>query len=134
MRTGKIFNADIVEVISKMGHTDEIVVADCGLPIPEGVKRIDISLNKNNPRFMEVLKILLEEYICESYVLAKEIKKHNKEIEEEINEILKDCEVEYISHEKFKERTKNAKAIIRTGECTPYANIILKSGVFFGRE
>ncbi|PIW12307.1 MAG: D-ribose pyranase, partial [Candidatus Infernicultor aquiphilus] len=40
-------------------------------------------------------------------------------------------EVKFISHEELKELSKQARAIIRTGECSPYANIILISGVIF---
>ncbi len=131
MMKTKLFNADIIEVISKMGHTDEIVIGDAGLPIPEGVKRIDLAISEGNPTFMDVLKVLSEAFECEGYVLANEIKEKNENVETQIQDLLKGIESEYISHEAFKERTANAKAVIRTGECTPYANIILKSGVIF---
>jgi len=127
----KLLNADILEVISKMGHTDEIVIADAGLPIPDGVKRIDLALTAGQPSFMDVLKALLESFECESYTLATEIKKNNPGIEKHIHDLLEDKEVAYISHEAFKNKTASAKAVIRTGECSPYANVILKSGVIF---
>jgi D-ribose pyranase len=114
-----------------MGHTDEIVIADAGLPIPDGVKRIDLALVKGIPSFLDVLKILLKNYECEEYYLAEEIKENNPDIEKEIIKLLENKKNNYITHEEFKKRCKNVKAIIRTGECTPYANIILKSGVIF---
>jgi len=131
MMKSTLLNADIIEVISKMGHTDEIVIADAGLPIPAGVKRIDLAIKAGQPTFLDVLNVLLETFECEGYILADEIKEKNPDVEKEVNKLLKDKQVEYISHEAFKEKTKNAKAIIRTGECTPYANVILKSGVIF---
>jgi len=131
MMKSQLLNADIIEVISKMGHTDEIVIADAGLPIPEGVKRIDLAVVQGQPAFMDVLKVLLESFECEGYVLAEEIKENNPHVEEQIHALLDDKEIEFVSHEVFKNRTKNAKAIIRTGECTPYANVILSSGVIF---
>ncbi len=131
MKKGKMLNAEIMSVISKMGHTDEIVVADCGLPIPDGVKRIDLALVNGVPSFLQTLEALLETYECESYTLANEIKDKNHEMHNEINNILHGKKVEYVSHEEFKKRLSNVKAVIRTGESTPYANIILQSGVIF---
>ena len=131
MMKSQLLNADIIEIISKMGHTDEIVIADAGLPIPDGVKRIDLALVQGQPSFIDVLKVLLEQYECEGYLLAEEIKDKNPHVEEQIHALLDEKEVEYVSHEAFKNRTQNAKAVIRTGECTPYANVILKSGVIF---
>ncbi len=131
MKSSSLLNADIIEVISKMGHTDEIVIGDAGLPVPEGVKRIDIAVKQGTPGFIEVLKTLLEAFECEGYVLAEEIKTMNPAVESEIKGLLSDVPVTYVSHESFKIQTKSAKAVIRTGECTPYANVILKSGVIF---
>lgn len=131
MKKGTFLNADIMEVISKMGHMDEIVIADAGLPIPDGVRRIDLALKPGYPDFMSVLKVLLEVYACESYVMASEIKEKNPEMEKQILEALGDSQKEYVSHQAFKAATANAKAVIRTGECTPYANVILRSGVLF---
>ena len=131
MRKGKLLNADIVEVISKMGHTDAIVIGDAGLPVPDGVRRIDLALTAGTPGFLEVLDALLGEYQCEAYVLANEITDKNPDMEKAIKERLKDASVTYVSHEEFKRSCKDAKAVIRTGECTAFANVILKSGVIF---
>ena len=131
MKKGKLLNSKIVEVISKMGHTDEIVIADVGLPIPDHVSRIDLSVVEGLPSFLEVLDALLADYECEGYILASEISDNNTKIEKAIKTRLKDATLYYVSHEEFKKRCNNAKAVIRTGECTPYANVILQSGVIF---
>ena len=131
MKKGRFLNADILEVISKMGHMDEIVIGDAGLPIPDGVRRIDLAIVPGAPEFILVLRELLEVYACEGYMLAEEIHEKNLEIEKQIKELLPEAEGRYVPHKAFKEATKHAKAVIRTGECTPYANIILRSGVIF---
>lgn len=131
MRKGKMLNSEIMSVISKMGHTDKIVIADAGLPIPDHVKRIDLALINGVPTFLQVLDALLEVYQCESYVLADEISDSNKATHKEILSKLHDSTVRYVSHEEFKKKCNDVKAIIRTGECTPFANIILQSGVIF---
>lgn len=131
MKKGNLFNSVINEVISKMGHTDMIVVGDSGLPIPNGVKRIDLALTKGIPGFMETLEILVDNLEVEAVILASEIKENNIEINDDIEKLFPNLEIQYVNHEDFKSITSEAKAIIRTGECTPYANIILKSGVIF---
>ena len=131
MKKNGVINSELVRVIAEMGHKDSLVVSDCGLPIPEEVERIDLSLNKGYPEFLKVLKALLDDLIVEKAVLAAEIKEQSPELEEKILALLPDVEVEYISHEEFKAATKNSRAVVRSGEITPFANIILISGVDF---
>lgn len=139
MKKGKLLNSEISYVISKMGHTDSLTIGDCGLPIPDGVQRIDLAVIKGIPKFIPVLQAILEEQLVEKVILAEEIKENNSELNKEIIEILKQEErkndrlinVEYIPHEYLKQETAKSKAVIRTGEYKPYANIVLVSGVTF---
>ncbi len=131
MRKGNILNSEIISVLSKMGHTDKICIADAGLPIPDHVKRIDLSLIKGMPSFMDTLQTVLSDYECESYILAEEIEEYNTSIHHDIQTMLKGKKALYVNHEEFKMMLHDMKAVIRTGECTPYANIILESGVIF---
>lgn len=129
MKKNGILNSEISKVLSEMGHTDTIVIADCGLPIPEDVKRIDLALKQGSPSFLEVLEALEADMEIEKVILAEEIQDFNSELEDVLKN--KFTEKEYVSHEEFKKLTRKAKAVIRTGEATPYANIILHSGVIF---
>lgn len=135
MKKTRLLNSEISYEISKIGHTSHITICDAGLPIPLGVKRIDLAIEKGYPSFIKVLDSVLSEMEVEEIVLAEEIKEKNSKIYEEIKEIFKKYDMEpkikFISHENFKKVTEESVAIIRTGECTPYANIILKSGVVF---
>ena len=136
MKKTGIINADISRVLSYMGHTDKIAVGDCGLPIPEETERVDLALRLGTPRFMEVLEAVLDDMVIEKVVLAEEIKENNPALLAEIQNLLKERElqvpVEFISHAQLKEETKSCKAVIRSGENTPYANIILQSACIFG--
>lgn len=136
MKKTGIINADISRVLSYMGHTDRIAVGDCGLPIPEETERIDLALRLGTPRFMEVLEAVLDDMVIEKVVLAEEIKENNPALLAEIQNLLKERElqvpVEFISHVQLKEETKSCRAVIRSGENTPYANIILQSACIFG--
>jgi D-ribose pyranase len=131
MKKNGILNSHISEVLSRMGHTDTIVIADCGLPIPDETIRIDLSLKKGTPSFMETLEAVLEDMKIEKVTLAKEIKDNNPEVEEKVVNQIYGVPVDYVSHEELKQLSKKAKAVIRTGEITPYANIILHAGVIF---
>ena len=131
MKKGGIVNQDLLNVMGSLGHTDRIVVCDEGLPIDKNVKRIDLSITKGVVKFMDVLKPLLDELVVEKIILAQEIVTKSPAMYQEILALTKGIPVEPVSHEEFKKLTKDTKAIIRTGECTPYTNIILQSGVNF---
>lgn len=131
MKKVGMLNSDITEVIAKMGHTDTIAIGDCGLPIPGCTKRIDLALTNGVPGFIQTLEIVLRDLEIEEVVLAKEIMEVNPKVYEEIKNLIGDVKITFISHEELKSDLKNCKAVIRTGEQTPYANIILKSGVIF---
>lgn len=131
MKKQGILNSEIATVLAKLGHTDTIVIADCGLPIPDGVKRIDLALEQGLPSFIKTLEVVLSDMEVESVTLAEEIKTNNPNLSKQVLDKLNNKNIQYISHEEFKEKTKQAKAVIRTGEVTPYANIILHAGVIF---
>lgn len=126
-----MLNSEIAGVLAQLGHTDTIVIADCGLPIPDDVKRIDLALELGTPSFLQVLQAVVNDMAVEKITLAEEICTHNEQVRSETEAMLSQAVCEYVPHERFKELTKGAKAVIRTGEATPYANIILHAGVIF---
>lgn len=133
MKKQGILNSEISRVLSYMGHTDTICIGDCGLPIPDEVERIDLALCFGEPTFMRTLEIVAGDMKVEKIVLAEEIKEKNPDVLSKIQAYFAglDVEVEFVSHTELKARTHDCKAVIRTGEVTPYANIILQSGVIF---
>ena len=133
MKRAGILNSEISRVLSYMGHTDCICVGDCGLPIPDEVERIDLALAFGEPTFMRTLEIVVSDMKVEKIVLAEEIKTQNPAVLQQVEELFagQAVEVEFVSHTELKERTYDCKAVIRTGEITPYANIILQSGCIF---
>lgn len=120
-----------------MGHTDRLCIGDCGLPIPEETKRIDLAVKFNMPTFMDVLKEVAKDMKIEKIFLAEEIKSNNPAVLNEIETYFAKSETGfipetvYIPHVELKEMTRECKAVIRTGETMPYANIILQSGCIF---
>ncbi|WP_293721224.1 D-ribose pyranase [uncultured Cetobacterium sp.] len=135
MKRGRLLNSELSYEISKIGHTSHITVCDAGLPFPKGVKRIDLAIEAGFPSFINTLDAILSEMMVEEIVLAEEIKTINPTVYNEILETFQkngmNPKISFVTHTEFKETTKDSEAIVRTGECTPYANIILKSGVVF---
>ncbi|GAB3248217.1 D-ribose pyranase [Chitinimonas naiadis] len=131
MKRTTLLNSALSEVIATLGHGDMLVIGDAGLPIPAGPQRIDLAITRDLPRFMEVLEVVLSEMQVESAVVASELKDRNPTVAARIPTLLGKTPVEAMSHEDFKQLTRSARAVVRTGECSPYANIILRAGVVF---
>lgn len=127
-----ILNSEICKVLADLGHTDMVVIADCGLPIPDGVKKIDLALKLGTPGFIEVVELLAQYMQIEKATIASEIHVKNPATYANLETTLgAEVSLEELSHEEFKLLTHKARAIIRTGEATPYANVILHAGVIF---
>ncbi len=133
MKKSGILNSEISRVLSYLGHTDQIAIGDCGLPIPEEVERIDLALKFGVPTFMETLETVAADMKIEKIILAEEIKEQNPKVLGEIEKLFagQPVETEFVSHAELKSLTHDCRAVIRTGETTPYANIILQAGCIF---
>lgn len=133
MKRAGILNSEISRVLSYLGHTDCIAIGDCGLPIPDETERIDLALAFGEPTFLRTLELVAQDMKIEKIVLAEEIKSQNPQVLQGIEELFagQGVEVEFVSHIQLKDQTKSCKAVIRTGEITPYANIILQAGCIF---
>ncbi|MBE9610277.1 D-ribose pyranase [Chitinilyticum piscinae] len=132
MKKHGILNRDIARVLAGMGHTDSIVIADCGLPIPAGVECIDLSVTLGSPDFFSVLDAVLADFQCEQALFASESREHNPAVVHSAEGLAASgCAVRMVPHEEFKAACRQARAIIRTGEASPYANVVLYSGVIF---
>ena len=131
MKKSGILNADIAAVVAQLGHMDTLTIGDAGLPIPQGPKRIDLVVKPGLPAFLDVLAVVLQEQVVEKAVIAAEMEQVSPDLYRQLREVLGQIPVESVPHEEFKERTAHSRAVIRTGEFTPYANVILVSGVAF---
>ena len=131
MKKTTLLNSELSYIIATMGHMDTLVIADAGLPIPEGTVRIDLALTQGVPGAVQTLQVVLEELKVEKVILAEEAKERNPGFVSQVQALLPGVTVEYISHTEFKSRTSQARAVVRTGEFAPYANVILVSGVVF---
>ncbi|AOF53089.1 D-ribose pyranase [Rodentibacter caecimuris] len=139
MKKTMLLNAQLSHCIATLGHTDSITICDAGLPIPLNVERIDLALTAGVPRFLQTFDVVINEMFVERALIAEEIKQKNPEILTALLAKLQQLEtaqgnqiqLEFVPHEIFKKHTQQSKAIVRSGECSPYANVILYSGVPF---
>lgn len=130
MKKKGLLNSHISKMAADLGHTDTFCIADVGLPTFD-IHKIDLAIEFGIPSLMQIANLIDQHIEIESIVLAEEIKKHNPNLHNQITDKFKHIDIKYISHEDFKEMIKNCKSVIRTGENTPFGNIIFKSGVVF---
>lgn len=135
MKRTRLLNSELSYEIGRIGHTASITLCDAGLPIPAGLKRIDLAIERGYPSFVRTLDVLLSEMMVEEVVVASEIHAQNPALFREMSELFKSHgmkpRVTEVPHDEFKRLTRSSEVVVRTGECTPYANVILKSGVVF---
>lgn len=131
MKKTPLLNVELSEVIAGLGHGDMLVIGDAGLPIPLEVRRIDLALTRNVPGFVETLRVVLSEMQVQGVIVAEETGQKSPQILDAIKQLLPNTPIEEVTHTMLKAYTEDAVAAVRTGEFTPYANIILVAGVVF---
>lgn len=131
MKKTSLLQSDLSYTIATLGHLDMLVIADAGLPIPAETVRIDLALTKGVPGAIQTLTVVLDEMKVEKIVLAEEVKEGNPKYLAEVQSLLPNIPIEFVTHAELKTRTASARAVVRTGEFAPYANVILVSGVVF---
>jgi D-ribose pyranase len=131
MKKTALLNSALSQLIASLGHGDMLVIGDAGLPIPLGTARIDLALTRNVPGFLETLRVVLDEMQVQNAIVAEETGQVSPRIMQGIVQLLPGVPLSTVTHEALKETTRVARAVVRTGEFTPYANIVLVAGVVF---
>ncbi|MCL3861599.1 D-ribose pyranase [Actinotalea sp. K2] len=129
MKRDGVLNEALAGALARLGHTDLVVVGDCGLPRPHGVPVVDLALTFGVPTFAQVIDALHQEIVVEGIVVARETSTHNPAVDDLLR--ARFGEPVLVSHDELKERSATARLFVRTGEATPYANVLLRCGVPF---
>ncbi|KAB8041208.1 D-ribose pyranase [Janthinobacterium aquaticum] len=130
MKKTPLLNIALSQLVASLGHGDMVVIGDAGLPSQPGVPLIDLALTHGVPGFIQTVQTVLSEMQVEHHVVASELQANNPAMAQQVAALgLPDAR--QLSHEEFKQLSKRARAIVRTGECSPYANVILVAGVVF---
>ena len=155
MKTKGILNPQLAELVAEMGHGDILLIADRGIPFPQHDQTvcIDLSVKEGMPKVTDVMEVVLSELEIESVIIAHETKEVSPQVYKEFKEILDKIDnkgnpirEENIKHIDFKNifltgapvhedaidlTGREVKGIVRTGQFTPYAYIMLVAGVNF---
>ncbi len=129
MKKGGIINSLLAGSLARLGHTDRLVVCDAGLPVPPGPEVVDLAFRFGVPSFEAVLSGLLDELVVEGATAAEEVRSRNPGVHELL--VSRFPELELVSHGELKREVAAARLVVRTGEATPFANVILRCGVPF---
>ena len=131
MKKSGVLNHQLSGVIAAMGHTDLLVVADAGLPVPPGVSCVDLAVICGLPPMLDVVRAIAGELAIEELTVADELLPRDAALPAAVHGLFPDARFRTIPHEELKRQSARARAVVRTGECTPYANVVLASGVTF---
>jgi len=127
-KTG-ILNRHLAGALAELGHGDGVLVCDAGMPIPAGPRVVDLAFRAGVPSFAEVVDGLLDELVVEGATAALEVRDANPEASALLAGRFPNLQL--VTHEQLKELTAGARLVVRTGEARPYANVLLRCGVFF---
>jgi D-ribose pyranase len=132
MKKTGILHADLSRLVASMGHGERLVIGDAGLPAPPGVPVIDLALCEGVPTFLETLAVVLSELQVERAIIDVEMAAVSPLMSAAFHAAWpSDIALERIPHADLQVAARGAKAMVRTGEYTPYSNIILVAGVVF---
>ncbi|MYW65921.1 D-ribose pyranase [Streptomyces sp. SID8379] len=129
MKRGGILNRHLAGAIAELGHGDGVLVCDAGMPVPAGPHVVDLAFRAGVPAFAEVLDGLLDELVVEGGTAAHEVRAANPSTAELLDERVPS--LSFVTHEELKVLSASAKLVVRTGEARPFANVLLRCGVFF---
>ncbi|MEV4242296.1 D-ribose pyranase [Streptosporangium canum] len=129
MKRAGILNAALSGGLARLGHTDELLVCDSGMPLPPGVEVVDLAFLPGIPAFADVLDGILAELVVEGATAALEVRTANAECDALLGARLPG--LTYIPHSELKRLSRSSRLIVRTGEARPYANVLLRCGVAF---
>jgi D-ribose pyranase len=124
-----IIHGRLAVALAGLRHTDLFAISDSGFPTARGVEVIDLAVVYGVPSFDSVLAAVAAEIVVEKATMARETYAHNAPQADRIRSYFPD--VVEVNHEDLKLMAASAQFVVRTGEATPYSNVVLQAGVAF---
>ncbi|MGA3072147.1 MAG: D-ribose pyranase [Bryobacteraceae bacterium] len=128
LKTG-ILNPALNSLLSRIRHTNTLVIADRGFPFWPQIETIDISLVDDIPRVLDVVRAIRSNFAVARVFMAEEFLAANgNDVRLEFEQALSGIPLIFEPHVEFKKRVPQAIGLVRTGDTTQYANLIVESG------
>ena len=128
LKTG-ILNPQLNSLLARVRHTNALVIADRGFPFWPMIETVDISLVDDVPTVLQLIAVVRANHNFTLACMASEFQKNNSAaIRASFARGLAGIKTKFEPHVRFKQRVPGAIGLIRTGDTTPYANVILISG------
>lgn len=128
MKRGPLLHPGISHLLAATGHSDHFTICDRGFPVPIGPERIDLALTDDLPTVLDVLRIVHAEFVIDRVVIPAEVETVCPVHVARLREVLGEVPLMSVTHSAFKRMSHESRATIRTGDTTPYGNIIVVSG------
>ena len=128
MKRQGILHPELNRILSETGHTDILTICDRGFPVPQSVERLDLALVSDIPTVLDVLRAVHQEFVIDRVIVTEEMIEASPKRYEQLKEEFKELEFMVVSHQRFKQICPESRAVIRTGDSTPYANMMIVSG------
>jgi D-ribose pyranase len=130
LRIKGIINAQLQQRLTELRHTDLFAISDSGLPVPSHVPVVDLALCYGVPGFLQTLDLVLEEVTVEAAWTSRNVVQANPVVNSRLKSL---PDLQLIDHSDLKTKVSDCSFVVRTGEATPFANVILQAGVpWFG--
>jgi D-ribose pyranase len=131
MKRSGILNAHLAAAIAGIGHGQTILIADAGMPRTNQVPIVDLAVVLGCPSFIYVVTAIVAECSVERYTIAEELSVSGHPVLTQLRSCLIGTPEEVVSHTDLKALSNDALIFVRTGEATPYANVLLRASVVF---
>jgi len=127
LKTG-ILNPHILALLARVRHTNTLVITDRGFPFWPQLETVDISLVDDVPTVLQTLIAVRAHWgIGKAWMAQEFLKENDRKTQHAFAAALKGVPLSREPHVALKRRVPHAIGLIRTGDTTQYANIILES-------
>lgn len=127
MKSGVLIHPGLLEVLASLGHTSDLLICDAGYPVPPGIRTIDLAYRPGHAPFLDVLSVVVATIHVDRAAIATEA---GHDLAKAIDAVI-GFDADRIPHASLKDLARSCRGVVRTGEYTRYANVILTAGVAF---
>jgi len=126
-KTG-ILHPALNRILAETGHTDLLTICDRGFPVPPGPERVDLALTDDIPTVLDVLRAIDREFVIDKVIVTDEMKEASPSRYAQLEAEFPHLAFMSVAHQRFKDICVESRAVIRTGDTVPYANLMIVSG------